>query len=103
MTGVSSARRDWAHGYQRFLEASRRPGSADPLHAQLDVLTGEIRRRVGGTFTLAELAAVYATSERWVREAIEERVPSPRFALTLADSTDAAFHLYSRGAQDYVP
>lgn len=103
MTGVSSARRDWAHGYQRFLEGARQPGGSDVLHEQLDELTGEIRRRVGGTFTLAELVDVYAASEHWAREVIEERAPSPRSALTLADSTDAAFHLYSRGAQDYAP
>lgn len=103
MTGVESARRDWADGYQRFLEASRRPGAAERLHVQLDVLTGEIRRRVGGTFTLAELADEYAASESWVRHAIDERAPSPRSSLTIADSTDAAFHLYSRGAVDYAP
>ncbi len=30
------------------------------LHAQRDIVVEELRRRVGSTFTLAELAEVYA-------------------------------------------
>ena len=35
--------------------------------------------------------------------AIEERAPSKGWARTVAIAGDAAFHAYSRGAQDYVP
>ena len=66
MSSVSSARREWEEGSRRFFEASRDPARADVLHRQLDAVTVELRRRVGGTFTLAELAEAYAGSERWV-------------------------------------
>jgi hypothetical protein len=63
----------------------------------------ELRRRVGGTFTLAELAAEYARADRWVLEAVAERASVPGWPRTLAVVEGAAFHLYSRGAVDYSP
>jgi hypothetical protein len=66
-------------------------------------VTVELRRRVGGTFTLAELAEAYAGAERWVLQAVEERAPSKGWARTASLAADAAFHAYSRGAQDYEP
>jgi hypothetical protein len=63
----------------------------------------ELRRRVGGTFTLAELAAAYGASERWLQAVIEERAPSKDWARTVSLAGDAAFHSYSRSAQDYEP
>ena len=63
----------------------------------------ELRRRVGSTFTLAELVAAYADSERWLREVIEERAPSRDWARTASVVGDAAFHVYSRQALDYTP
>ncbi len=73
------------------------------LYRQLDAVTEELRRRVGATFTLAELAEAYAESERWVLQAVEERAPSRGWARTATLAADAAFHAYSRGAQDYEP
>ena len=73
------------------------------LYRQLDAVTEELRRRVGATFTLAELAEAYAGSERWVLQAVEERAPSRGWARTATLAADAAFHAYSRGAQDYEP
>jgi hypothetical protein len=70
---------------------------------QVDVLTEELRRRIGQTFTLAELVAAYERAESWSREAIEERAPYPGWARTLSMVEDAAFHTYSRGARDYEP
>ncbi len=73
------------------------------LYRQLDAVTEELRRRVGATFTLAELAEAYGESERWVLQAVEERAPSRGWARTATLAADAAFHAYSRGAQDYEP
>ena len=66
-------------------------------------MTEELRRRVGGTYTLAQLAQAYAASEKWAREAVEERAGSPGWVRTLALVSDAAFHVYARGAVDYRP
>jgi hypothetical protein len=67
------------------------------------VTTEELRKRVGETFTLAELADAYGTSDEWLREAVEERVEAPGWQRHLSVVQDAAFHLYARGATDYTP
>lgn len=101
---VDGARRDWEDGHRRFREAERDGRQlAERLHQQLSVVTDELRRRVGGTFSLEELAAVYAGSEPWLGAAVAERAPGPGWPATLAIVGDAAFHLYSRGAIDYKP
>jgi hypothetical protein len=100
---VDSARRDWAAGHSRFVEASRDVPTADRLHRQVEVLFAELRRRVGGTFTTAELAREYGRADAWARDAVELRAPSPGWSRTLSLSLDEAFHLYARGAQDYRP
>lgn len=99
---VEGARRDWELGYRRLLEVTGEPGAAEPLHRQLEAATDALRRRVGATFTLAELAAVYAGSEGWMRAALGDR-PAAVAVGNLAIVEDAAFHLYSRGAVDYAP
>jgi hypothetical protein len=103
MSMVESARADWSEGHRRFLTAALDPTSAERLHAMLDVLTAELRRRVGQTFTLTDLAAAYDDSERWARTAVEEHAPSPRWPVVLSLATDEAFHRYSRGAVDFAP
>ena len=71
----------------------------------MEAVVEELRRRVGLTFTLAELARVYEGSEDWVREVIVESTP-PRSRAGLRDTAlvqDAAFAYYARGATDYSP
>jgi hypothetical protein len=100
---VENARRDWADGWRRLHEEARDPQAAARLNRQVEVVTEELRRRVGSTFTLAELATAYADAERWAREAVAQRAAAPGWPQTLAFVGDAAFHLYSRGAVDYRP
>ena len=100
---IESAKRDWEDGYRRFLSDAQHPLRAEPLHRQLDEVTDELRRRLGGRFTLAELEVVYRASEVWARVAVSERAPVRGWERDLATVTDAAFHLYSRGAVDFVP
>jgi hypothetical protein len=100
---VESARRDWEEGYRRLREESRDPVASDRLHRQVAVLIDELRKRVGGSFTLAELAQAYADSDRWALEAVAEREPAPGWPATVTVAGDAAFHLYARGAIDYEP
>jgi len=103
MSIVESARSDWSDGYRRFLQAAAEPATAQLRHRELEVVTDELRRRVGGTFTLAELGATYLDAEAWSRVAVGERASSPGWPRTLTIVVDAAFHLYSRGALDYEP
>jgi hypothetical protein len=71
--------------------------------AQVDAITAELRRRVGGTFTLRDLAESYAAAEEWSRAVVSEEAPAPGWPRTLSLVEAAAFHLYARGAQDYSP
>lgn len=100
---VESARRDWEEGHRRLQDEVRRQDAPEPLLAQVDAVLAELRRRVGGTFTLRELAAAYGDAERWSRDAVAERAAAPGWPRTLSLVEAAAFHEYARGAQDYEP
>jgi hypothetical protein len=100
---VESARRDWEDAYRRLEQAAREPGRAEWLRLQLEVVADELRKRVGSTFTLGELATEYRRADAWVRDVVSERAAAPGWPLTLAMVEGAAFYVYSRGAQDYAP
>jgi hypothetical protein len=100
---LDSARRDWEDGYRRLELASRDSAQAERLRRQLDVVSAELRRRVGGTFTLAMLADVYVGADVWTRQAIEENARTPGWPRSVSMVGDAAFHEYARGAVDYTP
>ena len=100
---VESARRDWEEGWRRTTEDVDDGHEAERLRRQIEVVGEELRRRVGSTFTLAELAQEYGRAEHWTREAVAEHAATPGWPRRLADVQDAAFHLYARGAVDYRP
>jgi hypothetical protein len=97
---IETARLQWEEGYRRLNEyTSSDPPTYRLLLAQVDVLIDELNRRVGQTFTLAELAAAYDEADRWLLEVL----PPGAGAIQLGLVEDAAFHLYARGAVDYAP
>jgi hypothetical protein len=97
------ARQQWEDGHRRLESRSQDRAVYERLHAQVESLTEELRRRVGQTFTLAQLAGVYAGAERWSRDAAARGAPETGRPEDLAIVEDAAFHLYARGAVDYMP
>ena len=103
MTTVSAARRIWEEAGRRFDEEARDPRHAAAMYDQRDAVVEELRRRLGSTFTLAELADAYAAAERWLLAVVGERAPSKGWIRTATVSGDAAFHVFSRQAQDYAP
>lgn len=100
---VESARRDWESAYRQLAEETRNPQLREALAQQFEAVSAELRKRVGSRFTLRELASEYRSSETWVRSVVAERAPAPGWPRTLSLVEGAAFHVYSRGAQDYVP
>jgi hypothetical protein len=100
---VESARRDWEEAYRRLEEEVRDPAKADALHSQLEVVSEELRKRVGGTYTLAELAQEYSRADDWARAVVAERAATAGWPRMLSTVEGAAFLLYSRGAVDYDP
>jgi hypothetical protein len=100
---VELARRQWEEGSERFDEHVRNEGREESFLDALEAITDELRRRVGQTFTLAELAREYARADDWARSAVSEHAYFPGWPRYLTTIQDAAFHLYARGATDYAP
>jgi hypothetical protein len=102
---VANARLQWDEGARRF-EATRGHGTRyRQLGSLVDAVQDELRRRVGQTFTLAELADAYEGSEDWVRDVVVAATP-PRAEAGMRDTAlvqDTAFAMYARGATDYRP
>ena len=66
-------------------------------------MIGELRRRIGQTFTLDELAEAYDGADGWVRDLLDDAEPDDAPVSEPGTITDAAFHHYARGALDYRP
>jgi hypothetical protein len=103
MSQVPIARHEWEEGSRR-LEAARddrhRYGQLLELH---NLVLAELRKRVGQTYTLQELAAAYDESESWAREILQERAEVPGWPRDLTTVVASAFDAYQRGASDYGP
>jgi hypothetical protein len=100
---IETARAQWASANDRLEAARDDRRRYDRLHAQVAAVSDELRRRIGDVFTLAELVAEYGRAERWTRDAAAEVAGRPADLQDVALVEDAAFHLYARGAIDYVP
>jgi hypothetical protein len=101
--GLETARQEWEDASRR-IEAERADRARyERLLAQVELVTAELRRRVGQTFSIADLARAYADAERWARDVVSEQAAAPGWARDLATVTAAAFHRYQRGALDYQP
>lgn len=103
MSSVDLARQQWSEGNRRFESQAGNPELYVRLVQQLEVVLGELRKRVGERFTLQQLAEVYGGSDRWMKEAVEERMDWPGWIRELSVVQDAAFHNYAKGATDYIP
>lgn len=101
---VELARQHWEDGYRRLVRTKEpEPTRYARLLDQVEIVTAELRRRIGKSFTLAELAAAYSRADRWAHEAVAERSSGGDWMSSASTAADAAFHLYARGARDYRP
>jgi hypothetical protein len=102
-SAVEIARREWEESSRRLEAEAADPTRYRQLLDQVDAVSAELRRRIGQTFTLAELVDEYARAERWSRDAVQAAAPTAGWPRTLSVVEGAAFHAYARGATDYVP
>ena len=90
----------WRAGVER-LEAA--PFDERPV---LELVTRkvyeELRRRLGGAFTTAELAELYDAGTGWVSDVAYATAPDAPFAWDVRIVGDAAFARYLREALDYA-
>jgi hypothetical protein len=99
---VTSTRLEWEEAYRRLAEEAQDERLEEALRLQLEAVTSQLRRRVGGAFTLRELSDEYGRADAWVRHELAE-LGLAGWPRTLSLVEGAAFHLYSRGAVDYRP
>jgi hypothetical protein len=89
----------WEEGY-RELQAISDPKDRRLADRFIEAIREELRRRIGATFTAAELAELYGRGTDWcLQVAIDVAPAAEPDAQTLAD---AAFWLYLRGAGDFA-
>jgi hypothetical protein len=104
-SAVEIARQEWEESNRRVEASAGDRRRYRQLLDQVAAVTDELRRRVGQTFTLAELADEYRRADDWVLHVLlsEDEDESVRIPATVAVAQGAAFHLYARGAVDYAP
>jgi hypothetical protein len=89
----------WEEG-RRALQAIDDPRQRRLADRVVDSIREELRRRIGATFTAAELADLYGQGTDWAQQvAIDVAPPVESESQLLAD---AAFWLYLRGATDFA-
>ena len=82
----------------QWQDGQRRVRDAPHLERSVEAVVDELRRRLGSTFTLDELAALYGTSSDWATD-VAARTAGGGDATAAAD---AAFGRYAREAKDYA-
>jgi hypothetical protein len=96
---LANALYQWEEGY-RELQALRDPRERRLADRLIGAIRDELRRRIGVTFTAAELADLYGRGTDWCLQiAIDVAPAAEGDAQSLAD---AAFWLYLRGAGDFA-
>jgi hypothetical protein len=96
---LDNALYQWEEGARRLREQSADPRLAARLRRAVDAVRDELRRRIGPTFSSAELADLYGRGTDWCLEAAMRSAPvdfDPQAVI------DGAFHEYLQGAADFA-
>jgi hypothetical protein len=99
-TSAQLAMMEWERGLERLNSLDVPPKREAVYRRVVDEIVAELTRRVGQTFTLAELARVYADSGSWTR-LVAHRTTDQVWAHDLTIVADAAFARFARNASDY--
>jgi hypothetical protein len=99
---VLNAVLQWEEGYRRLQETRADP----PLHRALGrgvvAVQDELRKRLGSTFSVRELAAVYRDGGDWTLDLAMGPQPADLRGWDPTAAADAAFYLYMREAADFA-
>ena len=96
MYAVENALYQWREGERRIAEAPETVQT--DLDAAADVVIEELRRRLGSSFVVDELAELYGRDTDWALELARRRGAGTDAAMVV----DAAFARYVREAKDYA-
>lgn len=100
---VELARQQWEDGHRRIEAVRNDRRRYGALLEEVEIVIGELRKRVGQTFTLGELADAYDGADDWARDAVDLADPEAPPPAEIPAVAGAAFHQYARGATDYRP
>jgi hypothetical protein len=103
VSAAEHVRREWEQNARELEGHAPDRALYERLLGQLEIVTDELRRRVGQTFTLAELERSYREADRWAADALAETGGASAWPTSLSVVVGAAFHAYARGASDYEP
>ena len=92
---------------QQWWEGARRAAAVTPeqraaVDHVVDVLAAELRRRLGSTFTVDELVALYDRGTGWCLDVAYAVAPDAPWAWDARTTADAAFARYVREARDFA-
>jgi hypothetical protein len=90
----------WQDGLRRLSDAP--PEQRRMLERVTGAIEDELRRRLGGAFTSAELVDLYDEGTDWTADLAVAVAPDDPYAWDVRTVADAAFGRYLRGATDYA-
>jgi GTP1/Obg family GTP-binding protein len=93
---LENALYQWDEGERRVREAPE-PARAD-LERAVDAVLDELRKRLGSTFVVDELADFYASGTDWAADVAQRRAAGSEASHVV----DAAFKRYAREASNYA-
>jgi hypothetical protein len=100
---IASARADWASGERRLRAARQDPARTATLDRLVEEIRRELVRRIGRTYTLAELVTAYESAGPWTRDLAQRLAPGQAWAHDLTLIADPVFAGAARGARDWKP
>lgn len=90
----------WRNGERRLRQAP--PERAVLLERVVAALVAELRRRLGGRFSVEELLQLYTSGTAWCLQSAMAIAPDDPWAWDSRVVVDAAFARYLREAADYA-
>jgi hypothetical protein len=91
---------EWREGQRRLAELDLPATRRMVIERVVDEIRAELRRRVGSTYDMDELAAEYDGAESWCLD-VAQRTTGHTWAYDLAVVQDAAFAQFARDATDF--
>lgn len=101
MAGFETAQQQWREGERRAAGAG--PEERHDVERVIDRIVARLRRRLGGSFTVDELVALYEREGTgWTLDIAVQIAPDEPRAWDGRTVGDAAFNRYLREAVDYA-
>ena len=99
---VENAVLQWEEGYRKLEELRSRPALYRVLGRAVVAVQDELRKRLGSSFSVAELAALYRRGTDWTLDLAMSARPEDLGGWDPTIAADAAFYLYMREAADFA-